>query len=118
MRTALVCSSISLLFAASLKALPGYEPFADATGSGGTTYVAGNNLGFDATLTGGQTNAQGFFWAQVNTSSGGAAVLLASGNLSFSSVAGYSGALNLPSSSGISAAFANIHSLCFRCWAD
>jgi hypothetical protein len=41
----------------SVFALPSYEPFADASGSGGTSYTPGANLA-------GQTNAQGSGWYQ------------------------------------------------------
>jgi hypothetical protein len=44
----------------SLCALPSYEPFADASGSGGTTYTPGANLV-------GQTNAQGSGWYQAGS---------------------------------------------------
>jgi hypothetical protein len=44
----------------SLHALPAYEPFADATGSGGTSYTAGAALV-------GQTDAQGNSWFQAGS---------------------------------------------------
>jgi hypothetical protein len=66
----------------SLFALPSYEPFADASGSGGTTYTPGANLV-------GQTNAQGSGWYQA-----GAAVPTATiqaGSLSISGLASSGG---------------------------
>ena len=52
------------MFTVSAYALPDYEPFADATGAGGTAYTPG-------TLLGGQVNAQGLTWADVGTSVAG-----------------------------------------------
>jgi hypothetical protein len=48
------------LLSFSLYGLPGYDPFADATGSGGTSYGIGANLV-------GQTNAQLFGWYQAGS---------------------------------------------------
>jgi hypothetical protein len=97
------------LYSPPLFALPGYEPFADATASGGTSYPVGSKLGFD-TVTSGQTNANAFFWAEVNTGSAGNTIGISNVNLSFSSVAGYNSAPNLPATFGNAAAFANISS--------
>lgn len=57
---ALILASVFLVPA--VYALPNYEPFADATGSGGTSYTPGANLG-------GQINADGLTWADVGTTS-------------------------------------------------
>jgi hypothetical protein len=46
--TALFVSSLIT----SLQAVPVYEPFADATASGGSDYAVGAKLGFDTSLTG------------------------------------------------------------------
>lgn len=53
---------------------PAYEPFANATGSGGTAYAAGSTLA-------GQTNAQGLAWVQAGTNN--PQPTLASGTLSY-----------------------------------
>jgi hypothetical protein len=66
----------------SLLALPAYEPFADATGSGGTAYTAGANLV-------GQTNAQGQAWFQAGAAIPSSSIL--SGSLSVSGLAPSSG---------------------------
>jgi PEP-CTERM putative exosortase interaction domain len=55
MKPLLIC--IFSLTAFSLFGLPSYDPFADATGSGGTSYAPGANLS-------GQVNAQGQSWFQ------------------------------------------------------
>jgi hypothetical protein len=87
-----------------------YEPFADATASNGTSYAPGSRLGFDASLTGGQTNAQGLWWAEAGTTAGTGSITNITGGLSFSAVPGYSG--NLPASFGnsINAVNINAHS--------
>jgi len=71
----------ALFIAASVSpvlALPDYEPFADASGSGGTTYTVGGNLV-------GQTDAQGQTWFQAGSAL--PAAVIASGNLSYSGLA-------------------------------
>ena len=73
-------------------ALPAYEPFADATGSGGTAYTVGAVIN-------GQTNAQGHFWSIVNTAGTGSVPTNFAGNLSYT---------GLPSSSGNSLLIAPI----------
>ena len=65
----LVCT-----FTASVYALPDYEPFADATSGGGTSYTPGANLG-------GQITSQGLTWADVGTTQSGAFITVSSGNL-------------------------------------
>src|SRR6478735_4883073 len=81
-------TSFSSLFAA----LPIYEPFADATGSGGTAYAIGSVLP-------GQVNAQGYTWFTVNTGGTGSAPTNFAGNLSYT---------GLPTSLGNSIMVANI----------
>src|SRR5205814_990176 len=98
MKTYLLAGLFSLSLISSVQAVPVYEPFADATAFGGSAYSVGSKLGFDSSLTGGQTNAQGLWWAEAGTSAGSIVVTNISGSLSFSSVSGYSG--NLPASSG------------------
>ena len=63
------------MFSLTVYALPDYEPFADATGAGGTSYAAGTNLG-------GQVNAQGLSWADVGTSTAGPYITNNAGSLS------------------------------------
>src|ERR1039458_6424415 len=62
------------MFTVSAYALPDYEPFADATGAGGTAYAPGANLG-------GQVNAQSLTWADVGTTTTGNSITINSGNL-------------------------------------
>ena len=62
------------MFTVSAYALPDYEPFADATGAGGTAYASGANLG-------GQVNAQSLTWADVGTTQSGNFITINSGNL-------------------------------------
>src|SRR5438552_1832277 len=59
MKKALTFAAAGLLNL-SLYGLPGYDPFADATGSGGTSYTPGANLV-------GQMNAQGLSWFQAGS---------------------------------------------------
>jgi hypothetical protein len=66
----------------SLQALPDYEPFADATGSGGTAYSAGSPLV-------GQTSAQGLTWFQAGASAPTSAIQ--SGSLAVSGLASAGG---------------------------
>lgn len=56
-KTSLLLTSIICFISASALALPDYEPFADSTGSGGTSYSTGANLI-------GQVNAAGQTWFQ------------------------------------------------------
>ncbi len=67
-----------LLSACSVSAFPSFEPFADATGNGGTFYAAGAALYH-------QTNAWGEGWAQWNGGSGSvtAAVSCMASNLNY-----------------------------------
>jgi hypothetical protein len=67
---------------ASLFALPAYEPFANATGSGGTAYAPGANLV-------GQTDAQGQSWFQAGASLPSSTIQ--SGSLNVSGLAPSSG---------------------------
>ncbi len=63
------------MFTASVYAFPDYEPFADATGSGGTAYTVGANLV-------GQVNAQGGTWFQAGPLSATTPTITA-GNLTY-----------------------------------
>ncbi len=74
MKRLLAVSASFLVAATTVQALPDYEPFADATGSGGTSYAPGSVLG-------GQINAQGFSWADVGTSTAGPYITNTVGNL-------------------------------------
>lgn len=65
-------------------ALPIYDPFADATAAGGTSYTPGENLS-------GQTNASGDRWYGANTSSTVAPVLITNGSLTFTGLPGADG---------------------------
>ena len=58
-------------------ALPSFDPFADATANGGTSYANGSQLGH-------QTNGLGEGWASVGTSSSGTAVIIVNSNLVYS----------------------------------
>ncbi len=69
--------------AESVLALPDYEPFADATGSGGTSYTVGANLI-------GQTNAAGQAWYQAGPASA-TQPTIASGDLTISGLASSGG---------------------------
>src|SRR5438876_1488672 len=104
MRTWSTLSFLVLTSAFSVLAVPVSEPFSDATSSGGTAYSVGSKLGFDASLTGGQTNAQGLWWAEAGTTVGTVSVTNVSGNLNFADVPGYSGTLPASSGNSISAA--------------
>src|ERR1051325_5499697 len=86
---AILTSTCALAPAASF---PVFEPFADASGSGGTSYTVGSVLP-------GQINAQGFTWFTVNTAGSGTAPTNFAGNLSYS---------GLPASSGNSISVANV----------
>ncbi|HZV35860.1 MAG TPA: PEP-CTERM sorting domain-containing protein [Verrucomicrobiae bacterium] len=70
------------LFNSTLYALPDYDPFADATGSGGTSYTVGANLV-------GQTNAQGQGWSLAGST--GAQPVISAGNLTVSGLASSGG---------------------------
>lgn len=74
----------------SAYALPDYEPFSNATGSGGTSYTVGANLI-------GQTDAQGDSWVQAGTSGTGTQATIQSGDLTIAGLASSGG--------GASAAF-------------
>ncbi len=71
------------MFAASVYALPAFDPFADATSDGGTSFATGANLI-------GQTTAQGLTWVAAGTGTAAQPTIQA-GNLSIS---------GLPSSTG------------------
>ncbi len=77
----LIAVIVAGTFAASVYALPIYEPFADATGSGGTSYTVGATLA-------GQTNAAGRWWGYAG--SGAVTPTIEAGNLSVSGL--YAGA--------------------------
>src|SRR5438045_5615394 len=81
MRNSLFLISL-LVLPLSIPALPAYEPFADATGSGGTAYNAGDPLT-------GQKDAQGASWFQAGASAPTTAIQ--SGSLSISGLAPSSG---------------------------
>ena len=66
----------------SLFGLPTYDPFADASGSGGTSYSAGANLA-------GQTNATGNGWFQAGASAPTATIQ--AGNLTIANLASSGG---------------------------
>ena len=106
-----ILALLGLTLVSSSWAVPVYEPFADATASGGTSYSVGSKLGFDGS--GGQTNAQGLWWADAGTNVGTLSLTNVSGSLSFSNVAGYSG-FYLPSSQGNSIFGAAISNRCSR----
>ncbi len=73
MKTTLALIAVGMV-TSSLYALPDYEPFAYASGSGGTTYTPGSSIA-------GQKNAQGLTWAEVSSSASGS-ITIASGSLS------------------------------------
>src|SRR2546423_7125225 len=98
MKIASLLAGLSIALASSVYAVPVYEPFADATAFGGTAYSSGSKLGFDASLSGGQTNAQGLWWAETTTTNVNSSITNVSGSLNFSDVPGYSG--TLPASAG------------------
>ncbi len=75
-------------FSTSVFAFPDYDPFADATGSGGTSYAVGANLV-------GQTDAQGQTWFQAGPASATTPKITA-GNLTYA---------GLPVSQGNSVSF-------------
>ena len=87
MKTILALTLVGM-FTASVYALPDYEPFADATGSGGTSYTVGANLI-------GQTDAQGQTWFQAGPVNATQPKIVA-GNLSYP---------GLPASQGNSVSF-------------
>ena len=70
-------------------AFPFFDPFADRSGAGGSTYTVGSNLA-------GQTNGLGDVWNSIGDSFPGTHPLIAAGNLSYP---------NLPASSGNSVSF-------------
>lgn len=74
-RTPIIIIPICLI-TLSASALPDYEPFADSSGSGGTTYSTGQNLI-------GQTNASGRTWFQAGPG-GNPQPTIAAGDLSIS----------------------------------
>ncbi len=65
------------LAGASLRAQIAYDPFANATGSGGTSYAVGSNLI-------GQTNAEGQTWFMAGPTGTQQQPIISSGNLSVS----------------------------------
>jgi hypothetical protein len=74
------------------------EPFASATGSGGTAYAVGANLI-------GQTNAQGWVWYAAGTGTG--QPVISAGNLAIAGLAAASGnSVNYGSAAGPTARFA------------
>jgi hypothetical protein len=75
-------------------AFPVVEPFADATGSGGTSYALSSVLA-------GQVNAQGYTWFTVNTGGSGTTPTNTAGNLAYA---------GLPASSGNSITVLNVSS--------
>jgi PEP-CTERM motif len=81
MRLILTISAIALLHTSSY-ALPDYDPFSDATGSGGTSYTVGANLI-------GQTDAGGQTWFQAGST--GAQPIISSANLTISGLASSGG---------------------------
>ncbi len=81
-RIVVLCSL--LLSCASLLALPSFDPFADATASGGSSYANGAVLW-------GQTNAAGEIWWGLNNTGTGPAVVMTNINLTYP---------GLPASSG------------------
>ena len=81
MKKLILFSTMSLV-GISAFALPDYDPFADASGSGGTTYTVGSGLI-------GQTNAQGLTWFQAGPA--GTHITIASGNLSVAGLVPSSG---------------------------
>src|ERR1035437_6208318 len=76
------------MFTASVYALPDYDPFADATGSGGTAYIVGDPLI-------GQQDALGQIWVQAGPVNATQPKIVA-GNLTYS---------GLPASQGNSVSF-------------
>lgn len=87
MKTPLLVSTLAML-AATAYALPDYDPFADATASGGSSYSVGGNLV-------GQTDAQGQGWVQAGPANATQPKIVA-GNLSYA---------GLPASQGNSVSF-------------
>ena len=87
MKTSLALTLVGM-FTASVYALPDYEPFADATGSGGTSYTVGQTLV-------GQTDAGGQSWYRAGPISTTTPTIV-SGNLTYS---------GLPASQGNSVSF-------------
>src|SRR5438309_1868247 len=84
MKRAILSLSLSLC-TLSVVAFPSFEPFADSTASGGTSYASGATLA-------GQVNASGEGWVAIGTSATGASVVLTNGLLA--------APINLPSSTG------------------
>lgn len=80
----LIAVSSVCLAAISASALPDYDVFADATGSGGTAYTAGQNLI-------GQNNGAGRSWVDAQTGVSTGHPLIASGSLSVSGLLPSSG---------------------------
>src|SRR3954466_7092167 len=70
-------------------AFPFFDPFADQSGAGGTSYTVGSDLG-------GQSDGLGDVWNSIGTTFPGTHPLIAAGNLSYA---------NLPASSGNSVSF-------------
>lgn len=88
MKTALLLAPLLLGYAtaaATFPAFPVYDPFTDATASGGSSYAAGSLLA-------GQTNAMGQYWYGINVNAGSANAITNTGySLSYGSVPGFSG---------------------------
>jgi hypothetical protein len=80
----LIILSAFCLTGISAFALPDYDPFADATGSGGTSYTVGANLI-------GQKDAQGNSWVLAGSTSTTIQPTIAAGNLNISGLAASSG---------------------------
>src|SRR3954463_13007071 len=85
---------ILLLFSLTIaldraSAFPFFDPFADQSAAGGTSYTVGSDLG-------GQSDGLGNIWNSIGTNFPGTHPLIASGNLSYA---------GLPASSGNSVSF-------------
>ena len=71
--------------ASTFPAFPAYDPFTDATASGGTSYAVGSTLA-------GQTNAMGQYWYAIDSNGPAAnALKVTATSLSYNSVPGLSG---------------------------
>ena len=86
MKKTFVLIAAGALFATAVYALPDYDPFADATGSGGTSYTVGANLI-------GQKNALGQTWYQAGPTATGTMTIskIVAGNLSYGGLAASQG---------------------------
>lgn len=98
MKTLLVLSAVCLA-GTSAFALPDYDPFANATGSGGTSYAIGSNLI-------GQTNAAGQYWSQAGPGGTNTQPTIVAGDLSVPGLASAGGGAGVGfGGSGTSARF-------------